>query len=433
MKIALLGNMNNNNFALLRYLRDLGAEAHLLPMSDDGVGPVAHFHPKCDTWQLSKWEPYIHQLDIPNRYISMLGNQIPWRELFWIKYQLARAKGKSAEIYSPPIDFPRLKAGLTEYDKLVGSGVMPSILASIGRRLDVFYPYATGIEWVNDIDFQSELRSKSLIRRIAARAVRKNQIRGIRRARHVAANNVGYTSVVFDEIGITPSYLQLPMVYRESCIGTMPETLVSILERIANYDLKIISHVRHQWVRKAHFGEAEWDFQYSKHNDWTIRGYAAFRRRNPSRKSILILSDYGVDAEQSQSLCADLGISDDVMWIPRMPRIEIMEVIAACDFGLGEFFRIPKMLWGGTALEFLACGKPLIHGFNFSKEEYRSIYGHPPPPMCVVDSEMAVAESIERLADDGQMRSELGRLSEEWFSNYNGKALAQKWLELITR
>ena len=38
MKIALLGNMNNNNFALLRYFRDLGFDAHLLLFKNDGTG-----------------------------------------------------------------------------------------------------------------------------------------------------------------------------------------------------------------------------------------------------------------------------------------------------------------------------------------------------------------------------------------------------------
>ena len=30
MKVALIGNMNNNNFSIMRYFRDLGIDAHLI-------------------------------------------------------------------------------------------------------------------------------------------------------------------------------------------------------------------------------------------------------------------------------------------------------------------------------------------------------------------------------------------------------------------
>ena len=43
MKIAILGNMNNNGFSIMRYLRDIGEEADLLLFEDDGVASSAHF------------------------------------------------------------------------------------------------------------------------------------------------------------------------------------------------------------------------------------------------------------------------------------------------------------------------------------------------------------------------------------------------------
>ena len=45
MKIVILGNMNNNGFALMRYLRDLGADAHLFLFANDGTGSLSHFAP----------------------------------------------------------------------------------------------------------------------------------------------------------------------------------------------------------------------------------------------------------------------------------------------------------------------------------------------------------------------------------------------------
>ena len=43
-KIALIGNVNNNLFALMRHLRDLGYDAHLFHRPEND-----HFQPKADT------------------------------------------------------------------------------------------------------------------------------------------------------------------------------------------------------------------------------------------------------------------------------------------------------------------------------------------------------------------------------------------------
>ena len=46
MKIVFVGGSNNNNFAIVRYLRARGVEAHLRLFKSD----PPHFHPACDTF-----------------------------------------------------------------------------------------------------------------------------------------------------------------------------------------------------------------------------------------------------------------------------------------------------------------------------------------------------------------------------------------------
>ena len=86
MKIALIGNMNNNNFSLMRYFHDLGVNADLILMSDDGIGDLKHFHPSSDTWNFTKYKDNIKYMQAPNRVVSVLGNSFPWNIYFWIKY-----------------------------------------------------------------------------------------------------------------------------------------------------------------------------------------------------------------------------------------------------------------------------------------------------------------------------------------------------------
>ena len=87
----------------------------------------------------------------------------------------------------------------------------------------------------------------------------------------------------------------------------------------------------------------------------------------PEKNATLVLSEYGTDVEASKKLCRDHGLINNVLWIPPMPRMYLLEIISKCDIGLGEFYSVPKMIYGGTALEIMACGKPLIQGFLFEQ------------------------------------------------------------------
>ena len=71
-RIAIIGNMNNNGFSLLRYFRDLGADAYLLTFSTDGVGNLSHFSPEADTWDIDNWKAFIRPLGMPNNSRGIL-------------------------------------------------------------------------------------------------------------------------------------------------------------------------------------------------------------------------------------------------------------------------------------------------------------------------------------------------------------------------
>ena len=86
MKIAILGNMNNNGFALMRYLRDLGADAHLVLFANDGTGSLSHFVPNNDTFQLDQWLPFIHQSGITNGFFSLIPKWL--QKPIWLLYNV---------------------------------------------------------------------------------------------------------------------------------------------------------------------------------------------------------------------------------------------------------------------------------------------------------------------------------------------------------
>ena len=59
-RVALRGNMNNNNFTLLRVLRSNNIDAHLFLYTNE------IFLPDSDTTDLKFWKRYIHNLEISN-------------------------------------------------------------------------------------------------------------------------------------------------------------------------------------------------------------------------------------------------------------------------------------------------------------------------------------------------------------------------------
>lgn len=431
MKIGLIGNMNNNNFALLRHLLDLGADAELLLMADDGIGAMAHFSPESDTWDLSRWAARIRQLDAPNRFISAIGSEFPWNLMFWAKHMLSVARGNPHPKLTRPLSASRLDRTLRPYDRLVGSGIAPALLMSAGRRLDVFYPYSSGVEWVGDPDVTALMKGQDRLKRAGALRVRDKQIAGIRASRHVVSSDIGYTAQVFAEMGISPLLMQLPMLYKEASPATYPPQLSALLDQLSHYDLRFISHARHRWCNTGDFQDDEWEFRYSKHNNWIIHAFAQFQRQRPHVRSVLVLLDYGTDATNSRLLCQELGISESVLWIERMPRMQLLEVINACDVGIGEFYSMPRMIWGGTALEIMACAKPLVQGFVFDDGEFQSLYGSAPPPMCAVRTQEDLTRWLLQLGDSPLLRSRLGEEGLRWFDSYNGRGLARQWLDLI--
>ena len=411
MKIALLGNMNNNNFSIMRYFRDLGADAHLLRWRDDEIGSNSHFIPENDTWNLDKWKPYVHKLPIDGSYYSLIGNP--------------------KKLRVPPTK-KFLKKHLSGYDAYIGSGLTPSILNRCGMSLDIFYPYGVGIEEVGDRLIRLLLKDGPIIKRSVFAYIRKKQIIGIRSARFCINLDMGLTRQTFEELGIDFIRSATPIVYnREAMEDSVPIESVDDAKKFDESTFKILSQSRHFWLWDKLFSKEEWE-KRSKHKEWLIHGFSNFLKEVKDDRSILIFMDYGKDVDASKKLCSELGIEQNIMWLPQMPRKNIMQLLKNCDIGVDQFSKEPGALWGGTGWEALASGKPLLNSLGFTHEEYHKTFGHEPPPILDVKSpEDIAAHLIDMYRNRDKMRV-IGEKSGEWFNKYNGIGLAKKWLELLS-
>lgn len=412
-RIGIVGNMNNNGFAIMRYFRDLGADAHLLLYDNDGKGSLSHFAPENDSWEIDKWTPFIHRTDMINGYPALLG--------YPHKLQ-------------PPISKRKLKSYFKGYDQIIGSGVAPTILGRIGRKLDIFFPYGVGIEFVGLQVDREMLDHGALIRKYLTQYLKYHQIRGIKQAKFCLNAEMSLTRTTFDEIGVEFLPLAIPMVYKEkaSAYSNSSQSLKSILERFEAHDCVVMGHASLTWVWDKTVSKRRWKY-VSKNNDWLIRGFAEFLESKPAGTQLLAIVEYGPDVEATKSLCKELGISHQVIWLPKMSRKELMILLAHCDIGVGEFYLDKGVMWGGTGWEVLASGKPLLQGFQFEEEEYQAIYGHCPPPMLPVKSQNDILKHLVEMHQNPEKRTAIGQEAAKWFNRYNGISLAEKWLNLLIR
>lgn len=388
-RIAVIGNMNNNHFALMRYLRDLGEDADLLLYTNE----LEHFSPECDTWEWEKWRPHVHRLGISNGGADAI---------------LARGAA--------------LRRRFAEYDVCIGNGIAPVLFARMGRRLDMFIPYGDGVEFIIEHHFTWKRLRSSL-----ARGLRKKLMeRALKRAVDVivSANRHPHSQETYRRLGVTPVALPIPMLYLEQ----PPESgaahtpaVSSALERMRRSELVVFSHVAHIWknLPVPHYMGG-----FGKRNNWLVEGFAEFLKSAPDRDALLCLVEYGPDVPETKRLITELGLESRVLWLPQMQRRELMAVLRHVDIGASEF---AEMYWGGCGWEFLATGVPMLH--QLKDPEHYDSDDMPLPPFFNVGSPGEIAEVL-RSHDRGSLR-EMGAACEQWFQKHQGAELARRYVELL--
>jgi glycosyltransferase involved in cell wall biosynthesis len=326
----------------------------------------------------------------------------------------------------------QINRAYANFDVLIGSGISPATLSRAGIVLDVFYPYATGVEYFRTPEFVSHHAECSGIGRLVFKKIVKQQAKGIRAARKVLNSDFGLTQDVLLSIGKNPHLLAVPMIYVEEELPETPHTkhLTDVTATICNAEFTILHHSRLMWNKPEAMSNEDW-LKQSKNNDWLFRAFSALKKERPNLRARIIVVEYGPDVEATKQLARDLGISACIDWRPMMDRRELLWILSQVSVGAGEFYSVPRMIWGGTGWEALASGKPLLQGANFEKDEFDHIYGYPLPPMLPVRKEVDILKHLLDMVDHPEKGIAIGHSARKWFNQYNGVTLAKKWLDLL--
>lgn len=428
LKIAVIGNMNNAGFCIMRFLRDLGHDADLILYSNDGVGPHSHFSLESDCWDIDNWRGFVKQSSISDTMVSALDG--PWSWLFALR-SLARWLRRKQDQHYAPVSAAYAKDLLSGYDILIGSGVAPAICARAGLRLDIFWPYAMGVEYLETPPFLEKFMRRGRIARWFATRAATWQAQGIRAARHIFNSDLDMTADALARIGAIASNVPIPAIYN-GAPKAQPKpsgAVASILAELEDCDFSVMMHARLAWIKPATMPDAQWE-GWSKNNDWAIDAFAALVKRSSALKCRLILFEYGSDVEATKQYCSKLEVAEHVIWAPTMRRRDIMSILPKVTIGVGEFYVNMRVLWGSTGWEVLAAGKPLLQGFMFNDGEFERAFGFPPPPMLAVQKKDDVLTHMEALICDPERGERLGDDAAAWFNRHNGIGLARRWIDI---
>tara|TARA_Y100001958_G_C21245129_1_gene574633 strand:+ start:677 stop:1867 length:1191 start_codon:yes stop_codon:yes gene_type:complete len=385
MKVALIGNMNNNNFSIMRYFRDFGINAHLILFKDDITKNQSHFKPEFDTWNIAKWSPYIHYINF-NSY--------------------------HAALFYPAF---LLKKYFKGYDILISTGISPVILNKCGINVDIYYPYGVGIEGIGDQLTRKNWKGKPFITRIVRSILRRLKISAIKKANTCLNNEMNMTKKTFDELDIPFERVSIPMVYNKENIKK--KKLSELRLKINRYKYKFFCHVSHI---------------PTKDNMPMIEGFAKFVHSQKSKDCVLVLLEYGLQnsIEITKKRLKDLGVEDNVLWLSKKSRKELMLLLDSIDFGFSEF---DGLIWGGTGWEFLSKGVPFFHFIDMNSEDFEREFNTPMPSIINTNSSDEIYYHLIKFTENPHLYKKRGIEMKDWFEQYGGIGLAKKWKNIILK
>jgi len=375
MKIGFLGNMNNAAFSTARYLIDKGYDCEVLSYNDE----PEHFSPEQDSFNND------HE-----RFARKLG-------------------------WGDPAGFLELKNSVIEddiknFDFIIGNGPAPAAMKKIGRRLNVFTPYGYDLYSLPFFKMVHPLRIPAYWKTAVL------QRRGIAETPYIIFDktNDAFEKQI-DKLSYTGNRLvtALPMVYwKEYSEGNVLKfqhlhPQFNLLQKLRKEnDFIFLQHIRQVWKTNT-------DKWALKGNDFLLKGYQRFLKRNPSVKTKLLLFEYGIDVKASKQLIKDLGIDNQVIWLPKLPRKYVMISLHYADLIIGELKN--SWLTYGAVAEALCIGKPFMHKRidEEFKDEYEELY-----PMIYADSAESVCQGFEKFIRREYDNTSLQKKAQQWFNEY---------------
>lgn len=377
IKIAIIGNMNNNSVNLAMYLHEYGFNISLLLFSNEDK---LIFEPSSD---FSEPLPF------------------PVKSLKWGRYR---------DLYNPFLG-NIIASELSPFTHIIGSRLSPAFLQRFTDRcLDAFIPTGGDIWTVPFMTFTF----KGVLKFVFASHFQRKGIMNARRIFFDTTNKEIETRLA----GLLPFYKrsQLPIValYAPLFEGSNLQHLLSTTpssEVFANIkkncDIFLVHHVKHLWTA---YSVKYVDKYQAKGNNKVLLALKILKDNYPSLNIKVLMTEYGPDFRETQKLAKALNVNDMIAWFPVLPRKELMCAIYYSDAVIGELSR--SWLSYGVAIEAMVCYKPIIHNRSDSFFTLDQLY-----PMYNANDKNELASAIHSIYNKPLEAKAIGLEAGNWYRN----------------
>lgn len=139
----------------------------------------------------------------------------------------------------------------------------------------------------------------------------------------------------------------------------------------------------------------------------------------------LLTADWGHDVGKSKQLVSDLGIDDQVSFVPLMSRNRLAKIFNSVDAVLDQF----KISFGSLAMQSLSCGTPVISAQADVWQDSNSKYwGIPRPPLLAAESPEEIVNQLERISDPETKENESKRARAWIVENYHWEDIMEDYI-----
>lgn len=373
IKIACVGNMNNNMFSLCRYLKFNGFDAYLILTSE-----FDHFKPQSDTFQ-----------EIDSNFV--------------LESDLLR----SDILYT---DKRKIYRFFEQFSFVIASGYSVAYLNYCKVKIDIVIPYGSDLY---DLPFYHEKPEYTDYFKVQRKALGKYQKSGIENASAVLFD---YTNEDFENVikkfslkGVRYK-LPCPFIYihefnpeNKSYLLSKSKYESEILKIKSENEFVFFNHIRQSWKNPLD----EWS---NKGNDKIFRAFKSFLEKTNVAAGLIVF-EYGTDVEDSKALVKELKIETNIYWFPVSSRRDILAILSFADMGIGE---VGDFSWFsyGAVYEFLAMRIPVMHHRKDSIyiNKVHSLYD-----MYSVNDEASILNSMLSAYHNKEERMKIAQKSHEWY------------------
>jgi glycosyltransferase involved in cell wall biosynthesis len=139
-----------------------------------------------------------------------------------------------------------------------------------------------------------------------------------------------------------------------------------------------------------------------------LDGFAKFAAKAPGAR--LVVLSWGDDLEAAKATLEERKLSDRVLALPIVGKRRLVKYLQAADVVVEQFV---LGYYGGSGLEAMACGTPVI--MRLERDQYDALIESGAPPTLDAEDADGVERQLSRLYGNRQFAESVGRRTREWF------------------